>query len=108
MKKSFFACRPTAVWVALPSATSSVVPFIVCAQGPASAALNNGKACQSFDVEYKKYKQEKDLLGTRTVPAKDLVKPAVQTLKDDKDFREAHYKEKKDKTLVGKPFDPLG
>ena len=128
MKRSFFTCRPTAVWVALLSATSSVMPLIVYAQGPAPAALNNGKACQPLDVESKKYKQEKDLLGTRhadehalmrrvqcqvengtrTVPAKDLVKPAAQTLKDDKDFREAYYKEKRDRTLAGQPFDPRG
>ena len=128
MKKSLFAHRPSAICVAVLGTTLFGVPFIACAQVPAPATLKPGKACQSLDVENKKYRQEKDLLGTRhadehalmrmvqchvengtrTVPAKDLVKPAAQTLKDDKDFREAYNNNLKDRTLTGKPFDSRG
>ncbi len=133
MDTLLFTYRPVAASAALLCAGLLGAPVMAFAQTLAgsstvSASHRPGKACQGVDVEGKKYKEEKDLLGvrhadehahmrrvhcqvengSRQVPAKDLAKPAAQTLKDDKDFIAAHLKDKSDKTLTGKPFDPRG
>lgn len=125
MKKFLFNPCPTAICITILGAN------LFGTSMSANAAADKpkiGKACQPDDVESKKYNEEKDLLGfrhadehahtrrvqcevergVRLVPAKDLVKPAEQTLKDDKDIREAYIKYQKDRTLTGKPFDPRG
>ena len=133
MKNFLFTPRPVAICVALMGAVSFGEPFIAYAQvaAPTTSATDIqkwGKACQPLDVEIKKHMEEKDLLGirhadehalmrrvqcdvqrgARVVPAKDLVRPAAQTLKDDKDIREAFNTNLRDRTLTGKPFDPRG
>lgn len=136
MKTRLLTRYTSAVFAAVLSTGALAAPLDARAFDPGSASPTSGdrktvKACQSAEVEGKKHRQEKDLLGARhadqhafmrriqcdvergarTVAAKGLVKSAAQTLKDDKDIREAHFKDKKDKkdkNVTGVPFDPRG
>ncbi len=111
-------------------------PLAALAQAPPAATGGNShaahaakkdKACQPADVEAKKHQQEKQQLGNRhanehahmravqcevergvrAVPAKDKVKDAQQTLKEDDDFKQAFIKGNAGRTSESTQASPL-